>query len=88
MTANTTINLRISAGEKALIDQAARALGVNRTAFILEHSLRGAKEIILDRTHFSLSPEAWNAFNVALDTPPSKEQAEGLARLFAAPNPW
>ena len=88
MAANTTINLRISAGGKALIDQAARALGVNRTAFILEHSLRGAEEVILDRAHFSLSPAAWDAFNVALDTPPSKEQAEGLARLFSAPSPW
>ena len=88
MSANTSINFRISAKEKALIDKAARIVGVTRTAFILEHCLRGAEDALLDRKPVALPADAWKAFNVALDIPPSKEQAEGLARLFAAPHPW
>lgn len=88
MTATTSINLRISEAEKALIDQAAQSMGKSRTAFILENTLRVAEEVILDRTRFTLDSEQWAQLNAALDTPPSENQVRGLSKLFTAKAPW
>jgi uncharacterized protein (DUF1778 family) len=88
MTATASIDLRTSDAEKALIDQAARNMGKNRTAFILENTLRAAEEVILERTRFTLDSETWNELRAALDRPPSGEQARGLRRLFGTEAPW
>ena len=88
MPAATSINLRISSMEKALIDQAAQSMGKSRTAFILENSLRLAEELVLERTRFTLDSEQWERLSRALDNPPSEEQMRGLGKLFAAKAPW
>ena len=88
MIANTAINLRISQAEKALIDEAAQALGKSRSAFILENSLKASRDVLLDRNHFTLKGQQWTAFVEALDAKPDAEQAKGLAKLFSAPFPW
>jgi uncharacterized protein (DUF1778 family) len=54
-----TLNLRISAGERKLIDRAASLSGKTRTAFILEAARRAAEETLLDRAIFSVGPEAY-----------------------------
>jgi len=88
MTADASINLRISNEEKALIDQAAQSMGKSRTAFILENALKSAEEVILDRTRFTLDSKRWKQLHAALDAPPSEEQARGLGKLFAVKAPW
>ena len=85
--ANTdVITLRISSQQKALIDQAAKAVGQNRTAFILENILRCAEDVLLDRSAFRLTARQWQEFNQLLDAPPRPKDA--LLKLFNAQIPW
>ena len=88
MATNDVINLLVSSEQKAIIDHAAKALGKNRTSFILDNALRGAEDVLLDRTLFRLDAEQWAEFNAMLDSAPSEEQVEKLRALFAAETPW
>ena len=51
-------NLRIKAEECGLIDRAAKALGKNRTDFVLDAARRAAEDALLDRTIITASPKA------------------------------
>lgn len=85
--ANTdVINLRISSKQKAIIDLAAKTLGQNRTAFILENALRSAEDVLLDRTSFQLTPGQWKDFNRMLDNAPVAPLK--LQKLLTAESPW
>lgn len=64
-----TLNIRIRAEERSLIDRAAAARGKNRTDFILEAARRAAEETLLDRALILVSPEAFQAFVARLDAP-------------------
>lgn len=88
MPAASVINLRVSGEQKALIDHAAEALGKTRTAFILEHALRGAEDALLDRVEFRLDGQQWAEFNELLDKAPNADQLEKLQKLFTLPSPW
>jgi len=74
-TANTTktprdtLNLRIPAAERNLIDRAAESAGKTRTDFILEAARRAAEETLLDRALMVVSPEAYDEFMKRLDRP-------------------
>ena len=57
-----TLNIRIKAEERGLIDRAAQARGQNRTDFILEAARRAAEEALLDRTIFTVGAEAYAKF--------------------------
>src|SRR5579862_7542875 len=81
-----TINLRVSRGQKALIDRAAQALGRNRSDFMLETACREAESVLLDRRYFALSDEAFKRFTAMLDKPPARNPR--LARLFKTKAPW
>lgn len=81
-----TLNLRIKADERHLIDRAARLHGVNRTKFILDAARLAAEEAILERTIISASPAAYDALVALLDAPPQPD-----ARLRATMQtlaPW
>lgn len=81
-----TLNIRIKADERGLIDRAARARGQNRTDFILEAARRAAEEALLDRALISVSPEAYREFIERLDAKP-KPNAR-LRRTMQAVAPW
>ena len=81
-----TINLRASRRQKALIDQAAEALGRSRSDFMLDTVCREAEAILLDRRYFVLSEEAFKRFTTMLDKPP--ESNPKLRRLLEARPPW
>jgi uncharacterized protein (DUF1778 family) len=81
-----TINLRASRKQKALIDQAAEALGRSRSDFMLDIACREAEAVLLDRRYFVLSPEAFQRFTAMLDRPP-KDNAK-LRRLLETQPPW
>ena len=64
-----TLNLRIPATERNLIDRAAESAGKTRTDFILEAARRAAEETLLDRALMVVSPEAYDEFMKRLDRP-------------------
>lgn len=80
------INLRVSRGQKSLIDRAASALGRNRSEFMLETACREAESVLLDRRYFALPEEEFRRFNAMLDKPPASNAR--LARLLKSAAPW
>lgn len=66
-----SINLRIEAHTRQLIDDAAAVLGKTRTEFMVESARRQAIDVLLDQRLFSLDPERYDAFMQVLDNPPA-----------------
>ena len=64
-----SINLRIEAQTRQLIDDAAAGLGKTRTEFMIESARRQAIDVLLDRRLFMLDADRYDAFMYALDTP-------------------
>jgi uncharacterized protein (DUF1778 family) len=85
-TRGETINLRVSRGQKTLIDRAAEALGRNRSDFMLEAACREAEVVLLDRRYFALPAEEFKRFTAMLDKPPASNPR--LARLLKTKAPW
>jgi uncharacterized protein (DUF1778 family) len=81
-----TLNLRIPAAERGLIDRAAKSSGKTRTDFILSAARRAAEEELLDRTIFVVSPSTYSKFLALLDAPPQPN--ERLRRTMRTPPPW
>lgn len=66
-----SINLRIEANTRQLIDDAAAILGKTRTEFMIETARRQAIDVLLDQRLFVLNSERYDAFMHALDNPPA-----------------
>jgi uncharacterized protein (DUF1778 family) len=81
-----TLNIRIKADERGLIDRAARARGQNRTDFILEAARRAAEDALLDRTLIAVSPEAYREFVKRLDAKPRPNAR--LRKTMQTAAPW
>jgi uncharacterized protein (DUF1778 family) len=84
--ANETINLRVPAAKKALIDRAAEAVNESRSSFMLEASINRAETILADRTRFALSEKQMARFHAALEAPLPDPAA--LLRLLNRRTPW
>ncbi|MGE0008580.1 MAG: DUF1778 domain-containing protein [Parvibaculaceae bacterium] len=69
--AKGSINLRIDATTRQLIDDAAAVLGKTRTEFMIESARRQAVDVLLDQRLFTLDRERYDAFMQALDNPPA-----------------
>ena len=85
-TASETINIRVPAGKKALIDRAAESVSETRSSFMLEASIGRAQAILADRTKFALSDRQMKRFHAALEAPLPDPAA--LLRLLARRAPW
>src|SRR5271168_3121752 len=72
--------------ERDLIDRAAKTRGKNRTDFILDAARQAAEDALLDRTVFTVSPEAYAEFLARLDAP--AQSNERLRRVMQTPAPW
>ena len=81
-----SLNLRVPPEARDLIDQAARALGKNRTEFILEASCRAAEEALLDRALLRVDEDAFAAFQARLDRPAAPSAR--LRKTMQAMVPW
>ncbi len=81
-----TLNIRIKADERGLIDRAARVRGQNRTDFILEAARRAAEDALLDRTLITVSPEAYKEFVKRLDAKPRPNAR--LRKTMRTAAPW
>ena len=81
-----TLNLRVPAATRNLIDHAAAARGVTLTEFILGAARQAAEEALLDRALVAVSPEAYADFVARLDAPPQPN--ERLQKTMQAKAPW
>ena len=81
-----SLNLRIKAEERGLIDRAAKTLGKNRTDFVLDAARRAAEDALLDRTVLTVSPKAYAEFLARLDAPP--QPTERLQKTLRTVAPW
>ncbi|MDQ6435953.1 DUF1778 domain-containing protein [Mesorhizobium sp. LHD-90] len=81
-----SLNIRIKAEERGLIDRAARAKGKNRTDFILDAARAAAEEALLDQVIIVTNPDAYAEFLARLDMPPKPN--ERLRRTMRTPAPW
>jgi uncharacterized protein (DUF1778 family) len=81
-----SLNLRIKAEERGLIDRAAKTLGKNRTDFVLDAARRAAEDALLDRTVLTVSPKAYAEFLARLDAPPQPN--ERLQKTLRTVAPW
>jgi uncharacterized protein (DUF1778 family) len=81
-----TLNLRISATARNLIDRAAESSGKTRTDFILEAARRAAEDVLLDRTFYAVGTEVYTEFLARLDATPQPN--ERLRKTMRKPAPW
>lgn len=81
-----TLNIRIKAEERGLIDRAAKARGKNRTDFILDAARMAAEEALLDRALIVSSPEAYAEFVSRLNRPPRPNAR--LRKTMQTAAPW
>ncbi len=80
------LNLRIKPQVRELIDRAAELAGKNRTDFVLDAARRAAEDILLDRTVFAVSPDAYRQFLARLDGSP--EPNPRLRKTMQTRAPW
>lgn len=66
-----SINLRIEAQTRQMIDHAAAILGKTRTEFMIESARSQAIDVLLDQRLFALDDARYDAFVHALDNPPA-----------------
>ena len=81
-----SLNIRIRAEQRGLIDRAAFACGKNRTDFILEAACTAAEQALLDQTLLRVDSEAFDAFLERLDAPPQPNAR--LRRTMQEAPPW
>jgi uncharacterized protein (DUF1778 family) len=81
-----TLNLRVPAAERSLIDRAAKSSGKTRTDFILGAARRAAEEELLDRSLFLVSPASYTKFLAMLDAAPQPNIK--LRRTLRTAPPW
>ena len=81
-----TLNIRIPAAERNLIDRAAQSSGKTRTDFIRGAARRAAEEALLDRALLSVSAAAYAKFIARLDAPPQPN--ERLRSTMRTAAPW
>lgn len=64
------LDLRLSAEQKLLFEEAASATDRTMTEFVVQSAEVAAQEVLADRTRFVLAPEEWEAFSTAIDSEP------------------
>ncbi|MFC4243530.1 DUF1778 domain-containing protein [Gryllotalpicola reticulitermitis] len=69
MSKSERLDLRLTAEQKATIEQAASLEGTTASGFTVTAVMERASEAIYRSKTLSLSPEAWDEFLTALDTP-------------------
>ena len=80
-----SINLRIEAGTRRLIDEAAGLLGKTRTEFMIDSARRQAIDVLLDQQLFTLETGRFDSFVQALDNaPPPGPKLRSLLRRTPA----
>lgn len=81
-----SINLRINARTRDLIDRAAAIKGKTRTDFMIESAVAEATDVVLDQSLVLVTPEHYDAFVRILDNPPAP--GPKLRALLQRKAPW
>lgn len=84
--AKGSINLRIEAQTRQLIDEAAAILGKTRTEFMVDSARTLAIDTLLDQRLFVLDVDRHDSFLAALDNPP--QPGPKLKALLARTPAW
>jgi uncharacterized protein (DUF1778 family) len=74
-TRSEKLDLRLTRQAKQKLASAARIARRSVGDFVLQSALERADETLADRRVFLLDAKAWNAFQAALDAPPSSNPA-------------
>lgn len=83
------LQLRATTEQRQLIDHAAAAEGISRTEFILRSCQERARDVLLDRTLFSLTAEQTKTLLADLEDPVAAAQDRAsIEQLLAKPQPW
>lgn len=80
------VEIRTTADEQRLLDQAAAVNGTTRSAFVLDHAIDAARRALADRTSFQLNGDALEAWEALNDRP--ARDLPGLRALFERPDPF
>jgi uncharacterized protein (DUF1778 family) len=80
-----TINVRLTSDQRSTIDRAAEALGKSRSEFMIDVTLKEARNVLLDQVYFQVDEETFAKIEAILDDP--APAGEGLKRLFASKLP-
>lgn len=83
---NKRLEVRTTEEERALIDRAVEAAGVDLSTFVVRQLVEAARELLADREHFTLSPEAWAEWE-RINRRPARD-LPGLRRLMQRPSPF
>lgn len=83
-TKSDRLELRLTAEQKAAIEQAAALSGRSVTDFSVPVLVREAGEVIRIDRELKLSKRSWDAFNKILDRP--AQNVSGLADLLSRPS--
>ncbi len=77
-------NLRVDEASDRFIAEALAVLGQSRTEFMLASARMRAQEVLLNKAHFTLSTNAWKAFQEDLAAP-AAPTAELVALMSRTP---
>lgn len=77
------IDVRSTLQVKQLLQVAAHAAHKNVSEFLLDAGIQAANQMLADRLRFELSPEKWEAFQLALDQPVTPKPR--LRKLLSEP---
>ena len=81
-----TLNIRIKADIRDLIDRAAKSRGKTRTDFILDSALAATEDALLEQVMMAATPQAYAQFLARLDLPPKTNVR--LRKTMATSAPW
>jgi uncharacterized protein (DUF1778 family) len=81
---NDRLELRLDPGQRRLLGDAAAAQSTTLSSFVLTHATEAAREVLADRTTFTLPTERWDAFVGLLDR--KVRPMPGLSTFLARPS--
>jgi uncharacterized protein (DUF1778 family) len=80
------LEVRTTAEERALIDQAVSYAGTDLTSFAVSNLVDASRRVLADRTQFVLSPAAAKAWDRINELP--AQELPGLRTLMRRPSPF
>ncbi len=84
--ASSILSVRVSSGERALLEAAAEQAHTSLSDFVRRKALESAEAEVLNRTFVTLPAEHWEAFESWIERP--AETIAPLAELTRRPPSW
>lgn len=83
-----TVNLRLTADQKAAIDYAAKQAAVSRTEFMVMAAVERAMDDRFDQVRFTLPKEDFNYLMDQLSGDLGQDQLEAVEKMRGVKLPW